>query len=48
MLEGDLSIDGQIYGKGDYIRSLPGSIHHPHTVGGCMFFFRTSLDDEIL
>jgi anti-sigma factor ChrR (cupin superfamily) len=48
MLEGDLVVDGQVYGVGDYIRSAPGSIHGPHTETGCMFFIRTSLDNEIL
>lgn len=48
MLEGDLVIDGVVYSKGDYIRSSPGTIHHPHTPSGCMFFIRTCLDDEIL
>lgn len=46
MLEGDLVIDDQVYGAGDYIRSLPGSSHAPHTTGGCRFFFHTSMDDE--
>jgi hypothetical protein len=48
MLEGDLRIDEQVYGKGDYIRSAVGSIHSPYTVGGCMFLMRTSLDNETL
>lgn len=48
MLEGDLVINGEVYGVGDYIRSAPNSIHGPHTENGCMFFIRTSLDDEIL
>jgi anti-sigma factor ChrR (cupin superfamily) len=48
MLEGDLTINGEVFGKGDYIRSTPGSIHSPHTLGGCMFLIRTSLEDEIL
>jgi ChrR Cupin-like domain len=48
MLEGDLVVNGQVYGVGDYIRSAPGTIHNPHTVNGCMFFIRTSLDNEIL
>jgi hypothetical protein len=48
MLEGDLVVAGKAYGKGDYIRSEPGSVHGPDTQGGCMFFFRTSIDDEIL
>jgi anti-sigma factor ChrR (cupin superfamily) len=46
MLEGDLAIAGEVYGAGDYIRSDPGSSHAPETRSGCMFFFRTSLDDE--
>jgi anti-sigma factor ChrR (cupin superfamily) len=46
MLEGDLIVADQVYGAGDYLRSHPGSMHAPHTEGGCMFFFRTSMDDE--
>lgn len=46
MLEGDLIIDGKVYGAGDYIRSKPTSTHAPSTAGGCMFFVRTSLHDE--
>lgn len=46
MLEGDLVVDGKVYGAFDYIRSEPGSDHTPYTIGGCMFFFRTSIDDE--
>jgi hypothetical protein len=46
MLEGDLVVDGKVYGAFDYIRSEHGSEHAPHTIGGCMFFFRTSMDDE--
>jgi anti-sigma factor ChrR (cupin superfamily) len=46
MLEGDLVVAGAVYRQGDYIRSAPGSGHGPHTTGGCMFFFRTSMDDE--
>ncbi|MGB5961373.1 MAG: cupin domain-containing protein [Coleofasciculaceae cyanobacterium] len=48
MLEGDLVVDGQVYGVGDYIRSAHGTFHAPHTKTGCMFFIRTSLDNEIL
>ncbi|BAY80379.1 anti-ECFsigma factor, ChrR (plasmid) [Nostoc linckia NIES-25] len=48
MLTGDLVVGGEVYGPGDYIRSQPGSVHGPHTIGGCMFFFRTSMDDEYL
>jgi ChrR Cupin-like domain len=46
MLRGDLIVGDETYGAGDYIRSEAGSIHAPHTIGGCMFFFRTSIDDE--
>lgn len=46
MLEGDLVVDGATYGAGDYLRSERGSIHAPSTQHGCMFFVRTSLDDE--
>ncbi|MBF2064501.1 MAG: cupin domain-containing protein [Calothrix sp. C42_A2020_038] len=46
MLEGDLIIGSEVYGTFDYIRSTPGSSHAPYTKGGCMFLFRTSMDDE--
>jgi anti-sigma factor ChrR (cupin superfamily) len=46
MISGDLIINDQVYGAGDYIRSQPGSVHCPYTNGGCMFFFHTSMDDE--
>ncbi|MBW4551980.1 MAG: cupin domain-containing protein [Aphanocapsa sp. GSE-SYN-MK-11-07L] len=47
MLEGDLRLNGEVYGALDYIRSLPDSVHEPsHTTNGCMFFFRTSMDDD--
>jgi hypothetical protein len=46
MLEGDLVVEDEVYGAGDYIRSYPGSSHAPHTNNGCHFFFHTSMDDE--
>lgn len=46
MLEGDLVVEGEVYGAGDYIRSHPGSSHAPHTNNGCKFFFHSSMDDE--
>jgi ChrR Cupin-like domain len=46
MLEGDLVVDDATYRAGDYIRSKSTSAHAPSTVGGCMFFVRTSLDNE--
>jgi anti-sigma factor ChrR (cupin superfamily) len=48
LLEGDLIIGEQVYRAGDYIRSEQGSLHSPSTRTGCMFFVRTSLDDEYL
>jgi ChrR Cupin-like domain len=46
ILQGDLVVDDQVYRIGDYLRSGPGSAHAPHTVGGCMFYFRASMDNE--
>ena len=46
LLEGDLVIGEEVFGAGDYIRSLSDSGHAPYTEGGCRFFFHTSLDDE--
>jgi quercetin dioxygenase-like cupin family protein len=46
MLEGELMIGTDVYGVGDYIRSHPGSMHAPETTTGCMFFIKSSLDDE--
>jgi anti-sigma factor ChrR (cupin superfamily) len=47
MLSGDLVLEGITYYGGDYIRSAPGSTHgEAYSKGGCMFFFRSSLDDE--
>jgi ChrR Cupin-like domain len=47
MLSGDLQMDGTTYYAGDYIRSAAGSDHGPATsIEGCMFFFRSSMDDE--
>lgn len=46
MLEGDLIVGNEVYGAGDYLLSSPGSSHAPHTIGGCRFFFHTSMDDE--
>lgn len=48
MLQGDLIVGDQVYYAGDYIRSECGSSHGPSTQTGCMFFARTSLDDEYL
>ena len=37
LLEGDITMDGQHYTKGDYLCALPDSIHEPlSTVGGAL------------
>ncbi len=46
MLEGELTIDGETYVAGDYIRSAPGSIHTPVASTACMFLIRACIDDE--
>ncbi|WP_333300544.1 cupin domain-containing protein [Microcoleus sp. K4-C2] len=48
VLEGDLIVEGEICHPGDYIRSLPGSIHSSLTQGGCMLLMKTSIDNEML
>lgn len=48
VLEGDLAIDGKVYGIGECICSAPGTVHQPETYGGCLIFLRTSLNDSIL
>jgi hypothetical protein len=48
MISGDLVVGEQVYGAGDYIRSHPSSVHNPHSVTGCVFFFHSSMDDEFL
>jgi ChrR Cupin-like domain len=47
MLSGDLTLEGVTYYTGDYIRSAAESDHAAaYSAGGCMFFFRSSLDDQ--
>ncbi|MEB3291803.1 MAG: cupin domain-containing protein [Synechococcales bacterium] len=48
VLEGDLILDGQVYGSGDRICSLAGTAHLPETQTGCLLYLRTSLDDQAL
>ncbi len=48
VLEGDLIVQGEICHQGDYIRSLPGSIHSSLTQGGCLLLMKTSIDNEML
>jgi hypothetical protein len=47
VLQGDLMIDGKLYGSGDRIYSEPGTVHQPETLNGCVLYLRTSLDDEL-
>jgi len=47
MLEGDLTIEGQVYYPGDYIYSPPGTIHQPETTDGCLVLVRESVAEEI-
>ncbi|MEP6540617.1 cupin domain-containing protein [Microcoleus vaginatus GB1-A2] len=48
VLEGDLIVEGEICHQGDYIRSLPNSIHSSLTQGGCLLLMKTSIDNEML
>ncbi|MEG4458795.1 cupin domain-containing protein [Microcoleus sp. N9_A1] len=48
VLEGDLIVEGEICHQGDYIRSVPGSIHSSLTQGGCLLLMKTSIDNETL
>lgn len=49
MLEGDFICEDRIYGPGDYMLSGVGSIHNLiETRNGCLFFVRTSMDNEFL
>ena len=49
MLEGDFICEDRIYGPGDYMLSGVGSIHNLiETRNGCLFFVRTSIDDQFV
>lgn len=48
VLEGDLIVEGEICHQGDYIRSVPGSIHSPVTQRGCLLLIKTSTNNEML
>ena len=47
VLEGDVSAEGQVYSTGDRFYCDSGCTHEPETLGPCLVFGRTSLDDEI-
>jgi hypothetical protein len=46
MLEGQLICNGNTYGVGDYLLSGSNSAHDPESPDGCLFFVRTSMDDQ--
>lgn len=48
VLEGDLTVEGEVCYQGDYIRSVPGSTHSPVTEGGCLLLIKSSTNNEIL
>jgi anti-sigma factor ChrR (cupin superfamily) len=49
VLDGDLSVDGETLGAGDYCTAAAGSTHRaPHTRGGCRFIAFSSGRDEFL
>ncbi|GAB4214655.1 MAG: hypothetical protein OHK0012_13150 [Synechococcales cyanobacterium] len=49
MLTGDLIIGDWVVAPGDFVRAEPGSLHPlSRTVGGCLFLFRSSLDDTFV
>ncbi|MCU0545495.1 MAG: cupin domain-containing protein [Oscillatoriaceae cyanobacterium Prado104] len=48
VLEGDLTVEGEICYQGDYVRSVPGSAHSPFTEKGCLLLIKASTDNEWL
>ena len=48
VLEGDLTVEGEVCYQGDYIRSVPGSTHSPVTEGGCLLLIKSSINNEML
>lgn len=48
MVSGDLIVEEQVFGPGDYLRSPQGSAHAPWTELGCSFLFVTSMRDRFL
>lgn len=48
MLEGNLVCNGNTYSVGDYLFSGGGSAHNPKSPDGCLFFVRTSIDDQFV
>jgi quercetin dioxygenase-like cupin family protein len=48
MLSGDLHVENQVIGAGDYCRADSGSIHgEAFTEGGCLFLMMASQDNQI-
>ncbi len=48
VLEGELVIEGCIYGQHAFIRSELGSVHQIESPRGCLCFIRTSLDNQFI
>ena len=48
ILDGHIVVNGQVYGKGDCLVSLPNSIHAPSAPDGCLFYVQTSLNDRFV
>ncbi|MBE9031560.1 cupin domain-containing protein [filamentous cyanobacterium LEGE 11480] len=48
ILDGDVVIETQVYGRGDRVLAAPNSEHALSTINGCLVFMDTSLDNEIL
>jgi len=48
ILDGHIVVDQQIYGKGDFLLSMPDSIHAPSAPDDCLFYVQTSLDDRFV
>ncbi len=49
MLSGDLHVENQIIGAGDYCRSDSGSIHREaFTEGGCLFLVMASQENQLI
>lgn len=47
VLEGDVLAEGKVHTTGDRIYCDSGCTHEPETLGPCLVFGRTSIDDQI-
>lgn len=49
LLEGDLTVEGNVVRPGDYCRAEPGSVHGETTTeSGCLFILSASREDELI